>query len=362
METPHAMTAHRVRRPGRQHGLTMVELLVALVLGLVLVGGALSLFASNRAAFRANDNLARMQENARFAFELLMRETRDAGMVPCGTTLTANVVRVATTPGATLSSPWWADTDAGMLRGFDGGQASADVPFGTTPGARIDDTDAIVLLRPANDEDFVQQVLSHDPVATQFNVASIGRLKPDDAVLVCDGKSSALLRIDTATAATNIITYSASAPNCTTSLGKVDSQCTSPQDKTFDAGATLVRWHPAIWYVGQNRRGSRSLYRAGIDKVTIGGAVQLLTERQEILPGVHDLQIDYLTRDRTADFALASAWASATSFAGNWNLPTREVVAVRVQVTLRSEEAAGTAGQPLERKLVAVAALRNRDL
>lgn len=360
MNTPHAIPGpHRL---GRLHGLTTVELLVALVLGLVLVGGALSLFISNRATFHANENLARMQENARFAFELLMRETREAGLVPCGTTLTANVVRVAATPGGSLSSPWWADTAAGMLRGFDGDQASADVPFGTTPGARINDTDAIVLLRPASDEDLVQQVLSHDPVATKFSMASIGRLKENDAVLVCDGKSSALLRIDTANALTNVITYSASAPNCTTSLGKVDSLCTSPQDKTFDAGATLVRWNPAIWYVGQNRRGSRSLYRAGIDKVSTGGTVQLLTERQEILPGVHDLQIDYLTRNRIADFALASTWAEATSFAGSWNLPTKEVVAVRVQLTLRSEEAVRAGSQPLERKLIAVAALRNRDL
>lgn len=341
----------------------MVELLVALVLGMILVGGVLSLFASNRATFRTNESLARMQENARFAFELLMRETRDAGLVPCGSKLTANTVRIASPPPASsLSFPWWGDTDPGMLRGFDGSQASADVPFGTTNGDRISDTDAIVLLRPASDESVVRQLVSHDAAATQFTMASVGDLKNGDAVLVCDGKSSALLQIGTVDGTANTLTYGASGSNCTTSLGVVNPQCTIAQDKTFETGATLVRWDPAIWYIGRNPRGSRSLYRAGITKDSASGVIGLVTRRLEMLPGVHDLQVDYLTRDRTTGFTLATAWVSASDLAGAWNLSTKEVVAVRVQLTLRSEEAVGANGEHLERQLVAVAALRNRDL
>jgi type IV pilus assembly protein PilW len=333
--------------------------MVALVLGLIMVGGALQLFVSTLATYRTNENLARMQDTARFAFELLMRETRDAGMVPCGSRLTANVLRPT---AAGTAPPWWADTDAGTLRGFDDTQASSDAPFGTSANDRIRGTDALVLLRPFNDEQLINRVAAHAPASTTFTMTSLGDLKDTDIVLLCDGKSSALLQIGTITPTGNRVTYAATSPNCTVSLGAVGAQCASPQDKTFDPGAIMVRWDPALWYVGANRQGTRSLYRAEITKNTASGVTQVVTARQELVPGVHDMQIEYLTRNRDTGFTLATRWVGADAFNGGWVQSTAEVIAVRFTLTLRSEETVGTDGKPLERHLVAVAALRNRDL
>lgn len=63
----------------RQGGFSLIELMVALVLGLVLIGGVINIFVTNQQAFRTNENLARLQENARISFELTAREIRQAG-------------------------------------------------------------------------------------------------------------------------------------------------------------------------------------------------------------------------------------------------------------------------------------------
>lgn len=59
-------------------GLSLVELMVALALGLLVVAGMIQLFTGNRATFNANEALARVQENGRFSMEILRRETRAA--------------------------------------------------------------------------------------------------------------------------------------------------------------------------------------------------------------------------------------------------------------------------------------------
>jgi len=61
------------------HGFSLVELMVAITLGLLLTAGMVQLFSSSKITFQTNDGLARVQENGRFALELLKRELRTAG-------------------------------------------------------------------------------------------------------------------------------------------------------------------------------------------------------------------------------------------------------------------------------------------
>lgn len=61
------------------HGFSLVELLVALLLGVVLSGGMVAAFIGARQNASYEDQLARMQENGRFALRLLTRELVMAG-------------------------------------------------------------------------------------------------------------------------------------------------------------------------------------------------------------------------------------------------------------------------------------------
>lgn len=63
-----------------QRGFNLVELMVAMLLGLVLVGGAGKIFLSNTQAFRLQENVSGMQESSRLAMEMLLADLRRAGL------------------------------------------------------------------------------------------------------------------------------------------------------------------------------------------------------------------------------------------------------------------------------------------
>jgi prepilin-type N-terminal cleavage/methylation domain-containing protein len=61
----HSRKAFRGRR--RSAGFTLVELMVALVLGLIVTGAALAMFLTNQRVYNTTESLGRVQENVRTA-------------------------------------------------------------------------------------------------------------------------------------------------------------------------------------------------------------------------------------------------------------------------------------------------------
>ena len=54
-----------------QRGLTLVELMIAMLLGLFLIGGLLQIFINSRQTNRMQEALSRLQENGRFAIDFI---------------------------------------------------------------------------------------------------------------------------------------------------------------------------------------------------------------------------------------------------------------------------------------------------
>ncbi len=67
----------------RQRGLTLVELMVALLLGLLVLTGVVQMFIANKETYRAQDGLARVQEAGRFAVYLLSSDLAGGGNLGC---------------------------------------------------------------------------------------------------------------------------------------------------------------------------------------------------------------------------------------------------------------------------------------
>ncbi len=61
------------------HGLSLVELLVSMLLGLILSGGMVSAYLGAKRNYFYEEQIARMQENGRYAMRLLSRELAMAG-------------------------------------------------------------------------------------------------------------------------------------------------------------------------------------------------------------------------------------------------------------------------------------------
>lgn len=61
-----------------QAGVSLIELMVALVLGLFLIFGAVTIYQQSRSTFRTTEAVARLQEAARLAFDVLEADVRMA--------------------------------------------------------------------------------------------------------------------------------------------------------------------------------------------------------------------------------------------------------------------------------------------
>ncbi|MBZ9566583.1 PilW family protein [Modicisalibacter tunisiensis] len=88
-ETNHGSRDTSVCRPGcetgiggRQRGVSLVELMVALAIGLLVMAGMTRLFIEYQGIYRLQASLSRMQEDGRFALDVIDRELRKAGYAP----------------------------------------------------------------------------------------------------------------------------------------------------------------------------------------------------------------------------------------------------------------------------------------
>ncbi|MGB2260705.1 MAG: PilW family protein [Porticoccaceae bacterium] len=66
-----------------QLGISLVELLVAMVIQFILLAGMVYVYGSSRTMFTVNQELSRVQENGRYASDTLLYDIRMAGFAGC---------------------------------------------------------------------------------------------------------------------------------------------------------------------------------------------------------------------------------------------------------------------------------------
>lgn len=336
-------------RLSRRHaqGVSLIELMIALVLGLLVVSAAIGIFVSNRQVFRATDNLSYVQENARVAFELMARELRQAAGNPCSRNIPIVNVLVSTTTWGTA----WGDG----VRGYDGsaGTAFPVVLAGTGKGERIAGTDAIELRSGSSGDVSVED---HKPKSAQFKVNTKAHgLVDGDIVMVCDYVQAAIFKITNASSSNVTIVHNegqgTDPKNCTKALGyPMGLPCNKPQNDNYYAygpNSIITKLKATAWYVGVSGSDTqrRSLYQ--VQMINKAGAPDKLV--QEIAEGVSDMQLEYLV-------AGSSGYVTAENV-GNWS----QVLAVRVNLTMEGPEAVDVDGTPIVRTVSHVVTLRNRN-
>lgn len=82
----------------RQGGLSLVELLIAMTLGLILISGVLTIFSSARKSASINTTMAQMQESMRFVMNAMAGDIRMAGHQGCFAVRSQSVDIIAKSP------------------------------------------------------------------------------------------------------------------------------------------------------------------------------------------------------------------------------------------------------------------------
>lgn len=313
-------------RSAGQNGLTLIELMIAMVLGLIVVGGAVSVIIANGQTYRTNEAFSQIQESSRTVFELLARDIRQSAASACGnTTRIANVLNTA-------GGNWWQNWLG--IRGYDGGVLAAGVwvdavesPAVTTGSGvsqRVAGTDAI-LLQGAEDAGLSIKLHTVTAGAAKVEIDSaVSGFVAGDILMACDFDHAAIFQASSYDAATVTIAYddAGSNPgNCSEGLGfPEDCSSTEGNIDPFELNSQIARMTASTWYIGNNGRadeGGRSLYR-----VRLGPGGVLVTE--EVVAGVTNMQLLYRE----------GANAALVAVPGNWN----NVNAVEITLTMDSAD------------------------
>src|SRR5256885_69654 len=67
----------------RQRGLSLVELMISMTIGLIVMSALTYVFVGSRGAYRTGENLARVQEIGRFAIDYIGQDLRLVSFAGC---------------------------------------------------------------------------------------------------------------------------------------------------------------------------------------------------------------------------------------------------------------------------------------
>lgn len=252
-------------------GLSLIELMIALLIGSILMIGVVQIFSASRTAYQLSEGMSRVQENGRFAMDYLQRDIRMAGHFGCVNDQARGQIPGGMTSHFAANGP----VDFGFsVRGFDNASPAG---IALSP-ARVAGTDSIVLRYmsgngvPIVNVDAASSRVDVDPgkwdVLTDSGVATPALFGVADCafadVFLATGTNPGTGRVTVPT---------------TVDLGRYGA--------SIDGGpAMLYRADAVVYYIGLGAGGQPSLWRARIN--TDGSTVS-----EELVEGIENLQFRY---------------------------------------------------------------------
>lgn len=290
-------------RRHRQSGMSLVELMVAMAIGLFLLAGAVTVFGKTRDLYRTNDTTARLQETARYAMSTIEADLRMANY--WGLMSRADLVENG--PALDLANPPAVDPAYAL---------PADL---VAYAATINSCGAMWAVK-------LPAYVESDDNAYGFGCAEFGTAQGGADTLTVRRASAQVIP----------------AAQLGASGGRIKVQTSRMQGSLF-SGTTLPGGFAAPlsetralvahgYYVDQASEmdpGMPSLRRKQLD---FAGGAPVIVDR-EIVPGIQDLQVEFgadLDNDQNADYFVQPGTAIP---AGD------QIVAVRIWLLVRAEQA-----------------------
>lgn len=195
----------------KQAGLSLIELMISITLGLVLMAGVVQMFISSKSVFTTQQSMSRIQETGRLAIEFLSRDIRMAGFYGCFRPNIADANRRLQNDTLVINSLYGNFGEA--IRGYASRSNLTAVERGYLTGGAIQaDTNVLVVrsagttprIINATNTDTTIQVFSNQPKEN----GCVGELCENDAAVVSDCFRARAFTISTLTASTSNLVVS----------------------------------------------------------------------------------------------------------------------------------------------------------
>lgn len=299
-------------RLSRQHGLSIVELMISIVLGLLLMAIIAQIYLGSKQTYRGNENASRLQENGRFILHRMGQDIRMAGYLGCNRDVSVNNI------AQPVSNTWLQYAQA--VRGY----TASTVPTSLlAAGEALSGTDVVQIQGAIGPAASLTGNMGVANANVQIN-GNPGQLQADDILLIADCANADVFRATTVSTGSGTVTIAhASSTNSSNFLSKA-----------YEANTQVLRFGTYIYYVGTGAAGcsANMLCRKRLS------GFNLTTE--ELVDNVENMAFEYGedtngdgTPDRFVDAATVSNWAN--------------VNAMRLSLLLRSpEDFVTTTSQP----------------
>ena len=366
-----------------QAGISLVETLVALVLGLAMVSVAFNLYVSNRAVFAQVEAMVRLQESGSIAAALLETSIRHAGGTLCRNRPPTTTLLNASSPYAygehkpTIPYAYWERTDGwggGLLglHGYDSIQADPIVGSLRLAGDSIsvmsDNIGAIArVTAPATHTSAAGGLTG----SYTFTVDNGTNFPVGTVAMACDYERAVLFQVTDSNASMIKLQAnegpSLSPGNCAVTMRRVPPKgdpisamdgnysCYGGQGVLptfgkiypFGPGSMIGEHTFHHWYIGKKTSTdaccSLRRYRATYSAAGVSYA------DEEIVENVTNMQLTYLVGVLTTNYA-SKDYYMAQNDGTSKNMVTKlsnfaQVTAVRIVLTLTSPEKVGLAAQ-----------------
>lgn len=286
---------------GKSGGFSLVELMIAITIGLILLGGIGYVYLGSRQTFRTQDDFSRIQENVRYALETVGVDVRMAGYAGC-VNLAAINPAVPISVGVIANNP----PEVGIgdaLRGYDGAAWAAP---GSEPADWVAGTGVLHIIRASE----AGATLTGNLTPTNANVQITGNpynFVAGEALLVSNCATADLFRATTVSGGGTVTIAHSNAMNT--------ANFTVNQ---YQNGAEIFRVVSTTYFIATNPAGNPALYRR-----PEGGAAEELVENVEniVMRFGIDTDNDFVVDNYVAPGGVA-----------NW----RQVLTARVSMVFRS--------------------------
>lgn len=296
-------------RDSTQQGFSLVELMIAITLGLILMTGVVQMFLGSKQTYSSQQAVSQVQESGRLAMEFLSRDIRQAAYYGC---------YASKANGAATVIP--ASLDLGGLQndfnvGVMGYKEANNLPHGA--GADLGTVSPwaapktqILVLRGASAQAYVGSANNttnevYGYTTSAVNGSCVGEICNGYAAIVSDCSKARIFKVSTTPGvAANTLTV-----KHTESWGGG-----AVKSENYGKLSEIAAFKTVVYFVGQNPSGGPSLYQ----KVNAEAAVELVQDVE---------QINFLYGVDGTNYIKAENMA-----AGDW----AKVNAVKVELVVRS--------------------------
>ena len=300
----------------RQSGVSLIELMISLVLGLLIVGGVIQVFVATQQTYRTQEAMSRIQESGRYATEVLSRNIRQAGFKGgCAVNVDINILLDETNTDTLIH------TIGDGVRGWDNNAPALYLP---DMAGYVAGTDVILIKHAAVTSGLTANgnTAASDAEINLTSTSGSG-IPPGQFIIVADDDACDIFQ--------NGLNANENKLGRTNPVGLFPGNKspadTSPFSKAYSDNMRIMLFQSDLYYISTSDADPNNRALRRIRYSNTGSAVN---NNQELVDNIFDMQIRYgidTNNDRRVN-----NYVSANNVS-SWD----NVIAVRVSLLVRSD-------------------------